>query len=433
VSGAPRTLAPVVAGRGGTWNAGGDLVFAPSNNSPLRRVSAAGGSAVAVTTLGPQQVGHLAPFFLPDDRRFLFYAIGPPDTAGIYLGSLDESAPTRLTPADGNGVYLPAGPGPRLLREGGPTATAASREGRPGSTEALREGGWLLWVRAGALVAQRLDVAAAALTGDEVTLADDVVIDGARAAVSVVVSWASGIITKRPIPDGPSGDLFRGPGVGKLVPERKGSPRRGSPRTASDPSLEGLRLWPVPGFENFRTCYIPRADHVDVPRLLHARLRAFLRIAIAARSFDCVCSGHGRGGRGRRAAAHVRTSHHARHPRVGLLEAAKSIHPARHEGAGAAHGGQHALQGRRVAPLGPAMANPFLHGLMFNRTAARRSRRSRTGTLWRSSDLPPRFNRTVGVLVFLVEEAPEGGFTARALSTFHPPRTRAARCRGRRR
>ena len=84
--------------------------------------------------------------FLPDGRRFLFYVRGAPDTAGIYLGALDGSAPTRLTPADSAGVYLPSG--------------------------------WLLWVRAGTLVAQRLDVAQAALTGEPVTLADGVAVDG---------------------------------------------------------------------------------------------------------------------------------------------------------------------------------------------------------------------------------------------------------------
>jgi len=31
-------------------------------------------------------------------------------------------------------------------------------------------------------------------------------------------------------------------------------PEIGSPRTVSDPSLAGLRLWPVPGFEKFRIC-----------------------------------------------------------------------------------------------------------------------------------------------------------------------------------
>ena len=46
-------------------------------------------------------------------------------------------------------------------------------------------------------------------------------------------------------------------------------PEIGSPRTASELSLAGLRLWPVPGFEKFRICYIPRADHIDVLRVLH--------------------------------------------------------------------------------------------------------------------------------------------------------------------
>ena len=101
--GAPQTLAPAVSGRGGTWNADGVIVFAPSATSPLMRVSATGGAAVAVTTLGPQQTGHVAPHFLPDGRRFLFYVRGAPDTAGIYLGALDGSAPTRLTPADSAG------------------------------------------------------------------------------------------------------------------------------------------------------------------------------------------------------------------------------------------------------------------------------------------------------------------------------------------
>jgi plasmid stabilization system protein ParE len=46
-------------------------------------------------------------------------------------------------------------------------------------------------------------------------------------------------------------------------------PEIGTPRTAFDPALAGLGLWPVPGFEKFRICYIPRADHIDVLRVLH--------------------------------------------------------------------------------------------------------------------------------------------------------------------
>ncbi len=131
--GAPQTLTRVIAGQGGTWTAGGVIVFAPGTTDPLLRVSATGGEAVAVTTLAPQQVGHGAPSFLPDGRRFLYWVSGTPDTAGIYLGALDGSASSRLTLAVSRGVYLPSGPG-----------------------------GWLLWVRAGTLVAQRLDLALAA-------------------------------------------------------------------------------------------------------------------------------------------------------------------------------------------------------------------------------------------------------------------------------
>jgi len=46
-------------------------------------------------------------------------------------------------------------------------------------------------------------------------------------------------------------------------------PEIGTPRTAFDPAHAGLRLWPVPGFEKFRICYIPREDHIDVLRVLH--------------------------------------------------------------------------------------------------------------------------------------------------------------------
>ena len=74
--GAPRTLAQVAGGLGGTWNADNVIVFAPGTGMPLRRVPAAGGTAVDVTTLPPEQGGHFYPHFLPDGRRFLFIGGG---------------------------------------------------------------------------------------------------------------------------------------------------------------------------------------------------------------------------------------------------------------------------------------------------------------------------------------------------------------------
>jgi Tol biopolymer transport system component len=161
--GTPKTLASAPGGCGGTATTDGVVLFAPSSLGPLMRVSAAGGTPVESTTLGPQQSAHRWPYMLPGSHRFLFYVFGAPEVAGIYLGALDGSASARLTPADSAGVYLPSG--------------------------------WLLWARAGALVAQRLDLAQAALTGEPVTLADGVAVD-ANSLSAVSVS-ATGLVAYR--------------------------------------------------------------------------------------------------------------------------------------------------------------------------------------------------------------------------------------------
>ena len=162
--GAPQTLAPAANGRGGTWNADGVIVFAPNLTSPLMRVSATGGAATPVTTLGPQHAGHLDPQFLPDGRRLLFTVDGLADVNGIYLGGLDGGSPTQLASVVSSGVYAPAG--------------------------------WLLWVRAGSLIAQRLDVQRPALTGEPVALADGVDTDSIAGRIAVSVA-ATGMVAYR--------------------------------------------------------------------------------------------------------------------------------------------------------------------------------------------------------------------------------------------
>jgi toxin ParE1/3/4 len=47
-------------------------------------------------------------------------------------------------------------------------------------------------------------------------------------------------------------------------------PQIGSPRWADELALPGLRSWPVRGHP-FLVFYVPRADHVDVWRVLHMR------------------------------------------------------------------------------------------------------------------------------------------------------------------
>jgi len=162
--GAAQTVAPATNGGGGTWNAGGVIVFAPSLTGPLMRVSATGGTPVAVTTLASEQSGHYHPQFLPDGRRLLFQVNGTAKVAGIYLGGLDGRSPARLVSAANSGVYAPAG--------------------------------WVLWAHAGALMAQRVDVERAALTGEPVTLADGVATDSASSRTAVSVA-ATGLIAYR--------------------------------------------------------------------------------------------------------------------------------------------------------------------------------------------------------------------------------------------
>jgi serine/threonine protein kinase/Tol biopolymer transport system component len=145
--GAPQVLATNPGnGAGGSWSEDGTILFPPQQTSALWRVAAVGGEPVAVTRLDPpRQISHRHPQFLPDGRRFLFYAQGTPEAAGIYLGSLDGGAPTRLTAADSRGAFLPPDQ--------------------------------VVFVRQGTLVARRLDLDSAALTGDPVTLFDEVGVD----------------------------------------------------------------------------------------------------------------------------------------------------------------------------------------------------------------------------------------------------------------
>jgi Tol biopolymer transport system component len=162
--GAPRTLAVASNGAGGTWNSEGVIVFAPSVTSPLMQISADGGVATPVLPLGPRQYGHTSPHFLPDGRRILFSAEGSLEGSGIYIGALGGSVATRLTPADGDALYLP--------------------------------NGWLLWVRAGTLVVQRLDPAGLALVGKQVKLADAVALLPRRPRSGISVA-SNGLIAYR--------------------------------------------------------------------------------------------------------------------------------------------------------------------------------------------------------------------------------------------
>ena len=164
--GSPQTLT-ASSGRGGTWSPDATILFGLTAASPLSRIPASGGELVAVTKLGKQS-SHRFPQFLPGGRQFLFYAQATPETSGVYLGSLDSSQTKFLVASDTAGAYAP--------------------------------NGWVLFIRGGTLLAQRLDLGRKELTGDPVTVADQVsynagIFDGAfSVSTSGLVAYRSGSV-----------------------------------------------------------------------------------------------------------------------------------------------------------------------------------------------------------------------------------------------
>ena len=94
--GAVHVLSDAPAGMGGSWSRDSIIVFAPNIAGPLYRIAAAGGTPTPVTALADKSSGqnHVAPWFLPDGKHFLYGVVhsGPLDRPGngTYIGSLDS-------------------------------------------------------------------------------------------------------------------------------------------------------------------------------------------------------------------------------------------------------------------------------------------------------------------------------------------------------
>jgi serine/threonine protein kinase len=98
--GAPEIICDAPDGRGGSWSAGGVIVFAPNVATGLMRVDARGGEPVEITRppAGRASSSHRFPSFLPDGEHFLFLddrqQSGTPAT--ITIGSLGGETPVEL-------------------------------------------------------------------------------------------------------------------------------------------------------------------------------------------------------------------------------------------------------------------------------------------------------------------------------------------------
>ncbi len=145
----------------GTWNDEGTILFVPSPSTPLMRVGAGGQGLAQVTRLNPpQQISHRFPRFLPDGRRFLFFSLGPVESRGVYVGSLDSPETHRLLETDSPAEFVP-----------------------PDS---------VLFMRDGALLAQRLNLDTLQMEGDAAPVAARVAV-GNFSSVAVSGSTSGSI------------------------------------------------------------------------------------------------------------------------------------------------------------------------------------------------------------------------------------------------
>ena len=110
IDGGPsQVLCDAPAGRGGTWNNDGIIVFSPSQTHGLMRVSASGGTPEPATSLDASQSenSHRWPYFLPDGKRFLFWSrssLGNQEHS-LRLGTLGSLQAKVLTKSESPAIY----------------------------------------------------------------------------------------------------------------------------------------------------------------------------------------------------------------------------------------------------------------------------------------------------------------------------------------
>ena len=136
--GPPQDLCNVTQPFGGTWNRDGVIVLPLSLGSGLYRVPASGGTPVPLPGLSGA-TRTVYPEFLPDGQHFLFS-----DDRGIGIASLDGAPLVIVSEGSDSPAYVPA---------------------------ADRQGGYLLFRRSDALMAQRFSPTALTLSGDAVPIA----------------------------------------------------------------------------------------------------------------------------------------------------------------------------------------------------------------------------------------------------------------------
>jgi Tol biopolymer transport system component len=148
--GPPQTLCsmPVRIDGSGAWNRNGVIIFGSwggGAGGPLWKTSETGGAATPITEVDASkgESYHTWPTLTEDGEHFVYFRSGPPEVEGIYVGSIDAK------PAEQSRERI-------LATEFAPSYA----------------NGYLFFIRANTLLAQRLDLRSVKLTGEAIPVTE---------------------------------------------------------------------------------------------------------------------------------------------------------------------------------------------------------------------------------------------------------------------
>lgn len=141
--GSPRDLADAPSGRGASWGRGDVILFAPNITTAIHSIPAGGGRVEPLTPYDPDlETTQRWPHFLPDGKHFFFLSRAISADRGevgrLMLASLDDPEPRLLIDHSTNAVWV--------------------------------EPGYIIYGRAGDLLARPFNLGTLAFTGDAVPL-----------------------------------------------------------------------------------------------------------------------------------------------------------------------------------------------------------------------------------------------------------------------
>jgi Tol biopolymer transport system component len=186
--GSPVIVCPAPGGSDLSWGAKGMILMDGRASDSLSVVSAQGGELHPATRIyrADHEMGSAWPCFLPDGEHFLYIGTRAEGGRGdIRLGRLGTLDSKLLGKSDGRVEYAP--------------------------------GDWVLFVRGGSLVAQKLDVDAGKLQGDPITIADNLRIGESQGHFSI--SHDGALALQRGASEG---------GMGLKIVDRSGKPLGGT-------------------------------------------------------------------------------------------------------------------------------------------------------------------------------------------------------------